>query len=111
MKLIIAIIQPHRLEAVKASLSDIEVFRGQEYTVNLLRKVQLMIAVNDEFAEPTIEAVSKAGRTGDEGVLRGAARHEGPGSGRLRGRPVAGPCPFETGVAHSRFARHDRRAD
>lgn len=89
MKLIIAIIQPHRLEAVKTALADIEVFRltvmdvqgfgrqkgqvevfrGQEYTVNLLRKVQLMIAVNDEFLEPTIEAVTAAGRTGDEGVI------------------------------------------
>jgi len=89
MKLIIAIIQPHRLEAVKAALAEAEVFRltvmdvqgfgrqkgqtevfrGHEFTVNLLRKVQLMIAVNDEFLEPTIEAVTKAGRTGEQGEI------------------------------------------
>jgi len=89
MKLIIAIIQPHRLEAVKAALAEVEVFRltvmdvqgfgrqrgqtevyrGHEFTVNLLRKVQLMIAVNDEFLEPTIEAVIRGGRTGEEGEV------------------------------------------
>ena len=89
MKLIIAIIQPNSLEAVKASLAEVEVFRltvmdvqgfgrqrgqtevyrGHEFTVNLLRKVQLMIAVNDEFLEPTIDAVLKAGRTGQEGEI------------------------------------------
>ena len=89
MKMIIAIIQPNSLEAVKASLADVEVFRltvmdvqgfgrqrgqtevyrGHEVTVNLLRKVQLMIAVNDEFLEPTIDAVLKAGRTGQEGEI------------------------------------------
>ncbi len=89
MKMIIAIIQPNSLEAVKASLAEVEVFRltvmdvqgfgrqrgqtevyrGHEVTVNLLRKVQLMIAVNDEFLEPTIDAVLKAGRTGQEGEI------------------------------------------
>jgi nitrogen regulatory protein P-II 2 len=89
MKMIIAIIQPNSLEAVKASLADVEVFRltvmdvqgfgrqrgqtevyrGHEFTVNLLRKVQIMIAVNDEFLEPTIDAVLKAGRTGQEGEI------------------------------------------
>ena len=89
MKLIIAVIQPNRLEAVKAALADVEVFRltvmdvqgfgrqrgqtevyrGHEFTVNLLRKVQLMIAVNEEFLEPTIEAVTSAGRTGPEGQI------------------------------------------
>ena len=89
MKLIIAIIQPNRLEAVKAALADVEVFRltvmdvqgfgrqrgqtevyrGHEFTVNLLRKVQLMIAVNDEFLEPTIDAVMKGGRTGEGGEI------------------------------------------
>lgn len=84
MKLIIAIIQPHRLEAVKAALTEVEVFRltvmdvqgfgrqkghtetyrGHEFAVNLLRKVQLQIAVNEEFVEPTINAIIKGGRTG-----------------------------------------------
>ena len=89
MKLIIAIIQPNKLEAVKAALTEVEVFRltvmdcqgfgrqkghtevyrGHEFTVNLLRKVQLMIAVNEDFVEPTIEAIVKGGRTGDKGEI------------------------------------------
>jgi nitrogen regulatory protein P-II 1 len=89
MKLIIAIIQPSKLEAVKDALSEVEVFRltvsdvqgfgrqkghtevyrGHEYTVNLLRKVKLEIAVNEEFVEPTINAIVKAGRTGEEGRI------------------------------------------
>lgn len=89
MKLIVAIIQPTKLEAVKEALSEVEVFRltvsdvqgfgrqkghteiyrGQEYTVNLLRKVKLEIAVNENFVEPTIEAIIKAGRTGEEGKI------------------------------------------
>jgi nitrogen regulatory protein P-II 2 len=84
MKLIIAIIQPHRLEAVKQALAEIEVFRltvsdvqgfgrqrghaeayrGHEFSVDLLRRVQLMIAVNDAFLEPSIAAITKAARTG-----------------------------------------------
>jgi nitrogen regulatory protein P-II 1 len=89
MKLIVAIVQPSRLEAVKESLSKVEVFRltvgdvqglgrqkghtevyrGHEYQVNLIRKVKLEIAVNEEFVEPTIEAIIKGGRTGDEGKI------------------------------------------
>ena len=89
MKLIIAIIQPSRLEAVKAALTDVEVFRltvmdcqgfgrqkgqteiyrGQKFAVNLLRKVQLQIAVNEEFVEPTIEAIIRGGRTGEKGQV------------------------------------------
>ena len=89
MKLIIAIIQPTRLEAVKAALTEVEVFRltvmdvqgfgrqkghtevyrGHEISVNLLRKVRLEIAVNDDFVEKTIEAIIKAGRSGPEGKV------------------------------------------
>jgi nitrogen regulatory protein P-II 1 len=89
MKLIIAIIQPSKLEAVKAALSAVEVFRltvldcqgfgrqkgqtelyrGHEYKVNLLRKVQLQIAVNDNFVEPTIAAIVQGGRTGEGGQI------------------------------------------
>ncbi|MDD4268629.1 MAG: P-II family nitrogen regulator [Thermoguttaceae bacterium] len=89
MKLIIAIIQPNRLEAVKAALAEVEVFRltvmdvqgfgrqqghtemyrGHEFTVNLVRKVQLMIGVNEEFLEPTIDAIIKGGRTGKSGEV------------------------------------------
>ncbi|TWT40813.1 P-II family nitrogen regulator [Botrimarina hoheduenensis] len=87
MKLIIAIIQPSRLEDVKGALSEVEVvrltimdvqgfgrqkgqtelYRGAEISMNLLRKVQLQIAVNDEFVEPTVNAIIKGGRTGEVG--------------------------------------------
>lgn len=85
MKLIVAIIQPHKLEEVKNELtkneiyrltvSDVqgygqqkgktEVFRGHEYTVNLLRKVRLEIAVNDEFVKPTIDAILRSAKSGE----------------------------------------------
>src|SRR5580692_11131656 len=79
MKLILAIIQPSKLEAVKEALNKVEVFRrqkghteiyrGHELTVNLLRKVQLQIAVNEDFVEPTVNAIMEAGRTGPEGRI------------------------------------------
>jgi nitrogen regulatory protein P-II 1 len=89
MKLIIAIIQPGKLEAVKEALNEVEVvrltvmdcqgfgrqkgqtevYRGRELTVNLLRKVQLQIAVNEAFVEPTINAIIQGGRTGERGEV------------------------------------------
>ena len=44
-------------------------YRGHEITVNLLRKVQLQIAVNEEFVEPTVNAIIKGGRTGEKGEI------------------------------------------
>ena len=87
MKLVIAIIQPHRLEEVKAELykaevnlitvSEVlghgrqkgitEVYRGIKETGNLLRKIRLEIAVNDNFVEPTVKALVKGARTGETG--------------------------------------------
>ncbi len=89
MKLILAIIKPEKLEAVKEALNKVEVFRltvidvqgfgrqkgqseiyrGHELTVNMLRKVQLQIAVNDDFVEPTVNAIMEAARTGPEGRI------------------------------------------
>ncbi|MFH0939456.1 MAG: P-II family nitrogen regulator [Planctomycetota bacterium] len=89
MKLIEAIIQPAQLESVKESLNEVEVVRltvcdvqgfgrqkghaevyhGHEYTVNLLRKIKLEIAVNDDFVEPTIQAILRGGCSGDSGQL------------------------------------------
>ena len=43
--------------------------RGHEFAVNLLRKVQLQIAVNEEFVEPTVSAIIKGGRTGEKGEI------------------------------------------
>src|SRR5262249_40717164 len=46
-----------------------EMYRGHELTVQLLRKVQLQIAVNEDFVEPTVNAILQAGRTGPEGRI------------------------------------------
>jgi nitrogen regulatory protein P-II 1 len=46
-----------------------ELYRGREFSVNLLRKVQLQIAVNEAFVEPTINAILKGGRTGEKGEI------------------------------------------
>src|SRR3974390_1368163 len=87
MKMIVAIIQPHRLEAVKQALTEVEVFRltvsdvqgygrqkghteyfrGQAMQVNLIRKVRLDIAVNDNFVQPTVNAILKGARSGSGG--------------------------------------------
>ncbi len=87
MKLIVAIIQPFRLEAVKQALTAVEVFRltvsdvqgygrqkghteyfrGQAMHVNLIRKVRLEIAVNEAFVQPTIEAIKSGARSGHGG--------------------------------------------
>ena len=87
MKLIIAIIQPHKLEEVKEELykADInlitvsevlghgrqkgvtEIYRGSREMGNLLRKIRLEIAVNENFLEPTIKAIIKGAKTGETG--------------------------------------------
>ncbi|MFQ5708170.1 MAG: P-II family nitrogen regulator [bacterium] len=87
MKLIIAIIQPHQLPAVKKSLYDRQVykitvtnalgcgeekgyqetFRGVEHEVNLLKKVRLEIAVNEDFVESTVAAIINGARTNHVG--------------------------------------------
>ncbi|MCL7413158.1 MAG: P-II family nitrogen regulator [ANME-2 cluster archaeon] len=89
MKYVIAIIRPERLDAVKRELKKVEVnrltvssalgygeqkghlevYRASEYEVNLLEKIRLDIAVNDEFLEPTIEAIRRGAKTGDEGEI------------------------------------------
>jgi nitrogen regulatory protein P-II 1 len=87
MKLIIAYVQPDRLTQVKQALYEREVFkmsvtnalgcgqqrgytetyRGVQMEVNLLKKVRLEIAVNDDFVEPTVEAIIQGSRTGNIG--------------------------------------------
>ena len=87
MKLIIAYIQPEALNEVKQALYDAEVFkmsvtnamgcgqqkgyhetyRGADIEVNLLKKVRLEIAINDEFVEATTDAIIKGARTGKIG--------------------------------------------
>lgn len=87
MKLIIAYIQPHKLQDVKKALYKKEVFkmsvtnalgcgeqqgytesyRGIKFEVNLLKKVRLEIAVNEDFVERTIDAIIEGARTGQIG--------------------------------------------
>jgi nitrogen regulatory protein P-II 2 len=87
MKLIVALIQPHKLPDVKKALYESEVYkmtvtnalgsgqqkgytetyRGVLHEVNLLKKLRLEIAVNEEFAKPTIEAIIKGAQTGQIG--------------------------------------------
>ena len=87
MKLIIAYIQPHKLESVKKALYDAKVYkmsvtnalgcgqqagyeesyRGIKFEVNLLKKVRLEIAVNLDFVEKTIAAIIEGARTGEIG--------------------------------------------
>lgn len=87
MKYIVAIIQPYRLDEVKEALykADInlltvtevlghgrqggvtEVYRGLKETGNLLRKLKLEIAVNEDYVEPCIQAISAGARTGELG--------------------------------------------
>ena len=89
MKLILAVIQPTKLESVQQALNrigvtrmsicdatgfarqrgQVEIYRGAEYETNLLRKVQLEIAVNDDFVERTIECLEQAARTDTVGSI------------------------------------------
>ena len=88
MKLIIAVIQPEELPAIKEEFlkrniykftvtnargqgKEIpvqEVYRGISHEITLLKKVRLEIAVNDEFVEPTVDAITTvAKKDGDKG--------------------------------------------
>ena len=87
MKLIIAYIQPHKLEDVKKALAEAEVgkmsvtnslgcgaqmgyeesYRGIKFEVNLMKKVRLEIAVNEDFVQKTIDAIISSARTGEIG--------------------------------------------
>ena len=87
MKLIIAYIQPHKLQDVKKALYKAEVhkmsvtnalgcgeqqgyeesYRGIKFEVNLLKKVRLEIAVNEDFVDKTIEAIIESTKTGQIG--------------------------------------------
>ncbi len=81
MKLIIAIIQPTKLNAVREALNGIavtrmtvcdaqgyarqrgqtEMYRGHEYKTQLLRKIALEIMVNDDFLERTVDSLDRNG--------------------------------------------------
>ena len=87
MKLIIAYIQPHKLDDVKKALAQSEVgkmsvtnslgcgeqmgyeesYRGIKFEVNLLKKVRLEIGVNEDFVDKTVEAIIEGSRSGQIG--------------------------------------------
>lgn len=86
MKLITAIIQEDKLDEVREALTaaeigritvtrvdghgrqkDTEIYRGQVVAPNLIPKVEIKIAVNQDFVELAVETILKAARHGDEG--------------------------------------------
>lgn len=87
MKLLIAIIKPHKLDDVRLALSEIgvqgmtvsevkgfgrqkghkELYRGAEYTVEFVPKVKLEIALTDDLLDGAIEAITRAANTGKIG--------------------------------------------
>lgn len=87
MKLVMAIVKPHKLEDVRQALTDIgvqgltasevrgygrqkghtEVYRGAEYAVNFVPKVKIETVVPDDMVERTVEAITESARTGKIG--------------------------------------------
>ena len=87
MKLLIAYIQPEKLNDVKQALYEAEItkmsvtnalgcgaqggyhesYRGADIEVNLLKKVRLEIAVNNDYVTATIDAIIKGAKTGNIG--------------------------------------------
>jgi nitrogen regulatory protein PII len=87
MKLITAIIKPHKLDVVRQALSEVgikgltvtevkgfgrqkghtELYRGAEYVVEFVPKLKLELAVEDAIAERAIEAIMQAAQTGQIG--------------------------------------------
>ncbi|MBM3489264.1 MAG: P-II family nitrogen regulator [Alphaproteobacteria bacterium] len=87
MKLIMAVIKPFKLDAVREALTALgvqgmtvtevkgfgrqkghtEIYRGAEYTVSLLPKLKIEVAVSDELADRVVEALVAAARSGQIG--------------------------------------------
>ena len=100
MKMVIAIIQPTKMDAVREALHRVgvqrmtvadaqgyarqrgrtEMYRGHQYKTNLLRKIALEIVVNDDFLDRTLEILTEVARTGPEGTI---------GDGKVFVLPVA----------------------
>lgn len=87
MKLITAIIKPHRLDSVREALIGIgvegltvtevrgfgrqkghtEIYRGAEYTISFVPKIKLEVAVPDKLADDVVAAIEEAAKTGEIG--------------------------------------------
>jgi len=89
LKLVIAVVQPAKLDSVRSALAQVSVerftvmdaegygrqrgqtatFRGIEYQTNLLRKVVVEVVVNDDFLEKTLQIIENIARTGEQGNI------------------------------------------
>jgi nitrogen regulatory protein P-II 2 len=87
MKLVVAIIQPHRLDSVRQALTALgidgmtvtevrgygrqrghtEIYRGAEYTISFMPKLKVEVALPDGRVDDVIAAITKAARTGKIG--------------------------------------------
>lgn len=84
MKMIVAIVQPHRLDEVRTALSTVgvhgmtaseaqgygrqgghkEIYRGAEYEVHFVPKVKIEVVVSDQDEDRAVEAISSSAQTG-----------------------------------------------
>lgn len=106
MKLVIAIIQPDKVDEVRQALidaeigrvtvsrctghgrtGDIDLYRGQEVTPNLVPKIRLEIAVNDAFVDRTVD------------TILASAKHNGgeQGDGKIMVLPIDDCIRISTG--------------
>ena len=87
MKQITAVVRPGKLDAVKAALvaidvvgmtindvrgfgrqkGQVEIYRGNEFTVDFLSKIRITTVVADDKVDAAISAISEAARTGEIG--------------------------------------------
>ena len=87
MQLVTAVIKPFQLDAVKEALQDLglsgmtvvdaqghgrqrgqtAVYRGSEYTVDFVPKVEVQVLVDDDLVDATMTAIADAARTGKIG--------------------------------------------
>jgi nitrogen regulatory protein P-II 2 len=87
MKMVMAVIKPHKLDQVREALTGLgvegmtatevkgygrqkghtEIYRGAEYTVNFLPKVRIEVVVADSLVDQAIEAIQEAAKTGKIG--------------------------------------------
>lgn len=112
MKLIIAIIRENQLDQVRLALIEAgisritvsnvsghgrliqeeEIYRGQKVVPNLVPNIRLEIAVNDEFVKPTCDAIIKATKPHDGGMV---------GSGKIFIAPLEEVIRLRTGETGS----------
>ncbi len=87
MKMLIAIIKPFRLDAVREALAEAgvqgmtvtevrgfgrqkghtELYRGAEYTIDLLPKIKLEVALTPDQVDKAVEAIARSAKTGQIG--------------------------------------------